>query len=222
MCEKCGGSGVIQDDDGSVQECPLCRVSYLRQISGLMEHEWSVNLKGLDPVWGEDTARLRNYAKQVIGRELTWLAILGPSGNGKTHALMAIVNAFTEQGIPARYYTFADLLAYVRQGFGEDARIHAEARIDQLIEVPVLALDEADKFNETGWAQEMVFRLIDRRWRLARAKPGAGRRITVFAMNAEPEEGYLQSRLLDASVGVVTRIYSADVRTTLPPEEPDF
>ncbi len=110
------------------------------------------------------------------------LAICGSVGNGKTHALKAIVNACISAGIEARYITMAELMAFVREAFSSTAPGDTDfGRISQIARVPVVCVDEMDKARFNDYAQEVQTHFFDVRYR------NADRLGTVGAWNGRPE-----------------------------------
>lgn len=218
MCDVCGGEGLVKVDDGfAACKCVLVKKWFAQ--SGLMEHEQDISLDRLQADWGPDTANMLSQVAQVMNAQRMWLCMIGSSGVGKTTALMAITNFFCGRGIAARYYPLPDLFAFLKDGFNNDA-YSFEARIDLLMKIPVLCIDEFDKQYKTEWANQELYRLVDRRWRLAQAARGQAV-ITVFAMNREPEDEYIRSRLMDRNFPAV-KVYSPDARLTLPAQHQFF
>ena len=93
----------------------------------------------------------------------TFLTLMGPSDNGKTHLLIAICRNWLSQGKLARYAFVPLLLDELRAGFNQNSDGSYEDRWQKFLNVPLLALDDLGTENPTPWAQEHLDTLIDYR-----------------------------------------------------------
>jgi DNA replication protein DnaC len=80
----------------------------------------------------------------------------------------------------------------------------------------ILFLDELDKVNDTAWAQEQMFSLLDRRYQMAVREEA----LTIIASNSSTDalDGYLKSRLHDRRIGQVVHLDGKDGRQVVPDE----
>ena len=94
--------------------------------------------------------------------------------------------ATSGQGVT--YASVPDLLRFVRRGFKDGA---ADERLDALMRVDVLVLDDLGAENLTAWAAEQLFVLLNARYLADRA--------TVLTSNDRPEAlpARLQSRIAE-------------------------
>lgn len=120
----------------------------------------------------------------------------GSSGQAKTLLLKIAVATATRAGMRARYVDLRDVLQNLRASFQREYHNDEfSARMKDWIDIPVLALDEIDKCNDTPWAREQVFYLVDKRY------TGAVRQtsLTILAGNQIGDEmaSYISSRLHD-------------------------
>lgn len=129
-----------------------------------LEEEWSQMWDSLEAAGGhvahlEETVEIcRQYAAAPAG----WLVLVGPTGTGKTHLAAAIVHARLEALEPATIISFPRLLSFLKRGFNNDARDFDE-RFDKVLQYPLLCLDDIGAENETGWAAEKLFEIVDYR-----------------------------------------------------------
>ena len=88
-------------------------------------------------------------------------------------------------------------------------------RIDWWTGREVLFLDEFDKSNETPWALERKFQIVDRCYQRAIREES----LTVIASNRGDDEvdGYIRSRLQDRRLGPVIYLDGPDARKVMPP-----
>jgi len=102
------------------------------------------------------------YAEQPHG----WLYACGPCGAGKSHLAAAIANTVATSGQGVTYASVPDLLRFVRRGFGDGA---ADERLDALMQIDVLILDDLGAEYLTAWAAEQLFVLLNARYLADRA-----------------------------------------------------
>lgn len=102
------------------------------------------------------------FARQPEGR---WLVMYGPKGNGKSHLASAIANYLIEEKrVPVLFLTAPDLLNSLRQSLNEEGNYYALLNV--ACEAPVLILDDLGAERLSDWADEILFLVIDRRYRL--------------------------------------------------------
>jgi len=148
-----------------------------------------------------------------LDRPVGTLVIHGTSGNAKTVALQACVNALVGVGMEAVYITAFDLISYIRDAFTDTCDIKNASAYDRIVRfgtVPFLAIDELDKVKWTPWVEEQITDLIDRRYRLAQDQKAG----TMLAMNGDPRDlpVWIYSRL---SQGEIIKNDDSDLRPYL-------
>ena len=143
----------------------------------------------------------RRYSDEPRG----WLLILGGYGVGKTHLAAAIANACLGRGLPATFLNVPDLLDYLRATFGPSLEETYSQRFDQLLDAPLLILDDLGTQNATPWAEEKLFQLLNHRY-LARLP-------TVITTNLALDD--LDPRLS-------SRLADMDLVRKLPIDTPDY
>jgi DNA replication protein DnaC len=126
----------------------------------------------------------QHYAAQHSG----WLYLCGPCGAGKSHLAAAIAHTVATSGQGVTYASVPDLLRFVRRGFGEHT---ADERLDALLAIDVLILDDLGAEYLTVWAAEQLFVLLNARYLAERA--------TVLTSNDRPDAlpARLQSRIAE-------------------------
>lgn len=211
VCPTCSGVGHFQQDlpiadpnFGRLAPCPDCNVpkqiaqiqSRLEQASGLLDYERGLTLRDFY-VRGDSSLQVLEALRQMLAEPYGMLTLWGRPGNGKTLALHILTNEFLARGQTAMYMRLADLFDYLREGYDDAAKENAERRYQQVMQCKFLALDEVDKPRLTPWAEEMLFKLMDDRYRWGRAT-GTEQRHTALALNKEPLTAlpnYVYSRL---------------------------
>jgi DNA replication protein DnaC len=146
----------------------------------------------------------------LLEQQCGWLTLAGGYGVGKSMLLYATLNHLSaDYGLHGRYLTAPDLLTQLRDGIGETTGI--SGRLKELIDMPVLAVDELDKFNPTEFAAEKLFQLFNERYQ------ARGRTITLLGFNADRASRippFLRSRIADARFRLVM-LQGRDLRRVL-------
>ncbi len=170
----------------------------LQDVSELTTDERAYRLDGIVITGRPDTKAMVQACYEMVDQRASMLTFWGNSGNGKSVALIATVNEFLDKGVPGIYIPSYDMLNWIQDAINEKGEIKSETayvRLERLKSVRVLAVDELQGFNNTGWRLEQLRNLIDRRWRDGLD----GKSFTLFAMNEEPDrlEYRIHSRLKD-------------------------
>jgi DNA replication protein DnaC len=94
------------------------------------------------------------------------LAVLGPTGTGKTYIAMALARLLlTDDHVPVTIVTAADLMAALRPSAVSE---HANLELMALAVAPVMVLDDLGSERMSDWTEEQLYRLADERSRNAR------------------------------------------------------
>jgi DNA replication protein DnaC len=223
VCEVCGGVGFVRLDVpvsdprfGKLMRCP-CKAQEdalrLQRLSGLTDVERKLTLASIGTAGRPATAAMVQACADFLLSPFGSLTIHGTSGNAKTVALQACVNALVSVGVEAVYITAFDLIGYIRDAFNEKKEVKSESAYDRMVRfgtVSFLAIDELDKVKQTDWIIEQITDLIDRRYRLGQD----GKAGTMIAMNGDPRDlpTWIYSRL---SQGVIVENNDSDLRPHL-------
>lgn len=144
------------------------------------------------------------FAKDPSG----WLVIYGPVGNGKSHLAAAIANYLRhERSIAVLFLTVPSLLESLRTAI-RTSNGHDEygPLLISALDAPVLILDDFGAQRVTDWAEEVLFLILDHRYRLETP--------TVVITNPPLKEApaRLRSRLMDRRLSVVVCNPAPDYR----------
>ncbi|MDF1565313.1 MAG: ATP-binding protein [Deltaproteobacteria bacterium] len=89
------------------------------------------------------------------------ISLVGDVGRGKTHLAAAMVNALHRQGVKVLFAYVPDLIADFRAGISKGT---VEDLAEEVMQVPVLVLDDIGAERATEWVQELIPRIINRRY----------------------------------------------------------
>jgi len=177
------------------------RVERVKAVSDLGPGEIKKRLS--DIAESPQNAAMLTAAREMVNTPYGWLYIWGGPGNAKTDALQAIVNELNFSGKgPAVYSTFSEVLDFMRQGYGDKAKLDYHERFQRLKMVKALAIDEMDKARRTEFAEEFRFNFLDDRYRSAIREET----VTIFAGNTDPaklEVDPIYDRIRDGRFKVV-------------------
>lgn len=214
-CPQCKGFGWVRLDVprgdpefGELQRCQVCGGDYSQWLAkhcGLEDRELRYHLQDWTiPNLPRDLQAQREQAREELSRaieeQVGLLTFWGDYGAGKTFALQITVNELRLQGVESLYAPFPSVLSHLRSLY--DLSQSTSSYWQRLLSVPVLALDEVDRFNATSWAKEKLWELADTRYRRRRSH------LTLVATNRDVKErlptseplGYLLSRLREGKI----------------------
>lgn len=204
-CRICNGSGFVSSDApvgspdfGRIKPCPNRFMTAMRNGAtryGLIADEveqltWDMILPDINTA-GDVIPRVKSM---IDANGLVFL--YGSNGLAKSLILKIAVAECLRNGKQAVYCNMVDLISNIRAAFDTNKpSSEAEMRLDFWQSVPVLAIDEFNRLNETPWVVEQRFSLLDARYNQAIRQKS----FTIIASNTPPEsqEDYLRSRLRD-------------------------
>lgn len=190
--------------------CPDCESGRARATawSGLPDEARGLRLTTLRQRPEQATAV--QAVAQFVVEPRGWLTFAGGYGTGKTTLIYAALGHLADVGVYGRYTTAPELLAHLRDALRDhDGRAHSE-RLERLKTVPVLAVDELDKYRSTEYAEEAMFQLFDHRYRERRTLA------TLIGYNRDRGDRippFLASRIRDGRFRLV-ELDGADLRPT--------
>jgi len=182
---------------------------------GILETESVLTWNSIKPGIS-DGAKGVEVVKPAYERGWGMVFLWGTWGQGKTLlGKIATATAYRD-GKSCAYANMSAVLNDIRLAFDEKENKTTDLlrRMDWWNSRQVLFIDELDKVNDTPWAQEQIFILLDQRYQLAVRESA----LTIVASNSSTDEldGYLKSRLHDRRVGQVVSLNGKDGRQVVP------
>jgi len=219
VCAKCRGAGYTRlnvpyghPEFGKAQMCE-CRkaVKKIAQQQALLELSGLVGLKRFGAVsfetFHDHLPGCREAKRQAVAYAAAptgWLAILGPYGCGKTHLAVSVARRRVEVGDTVLVLPVPDLLDHLRGAFSSESGQSYDERFEQMKRVDLLVLDDYGAQNETPWANEKLFQLLNHRYNSA-----ASTVITSNNMGLVGVDPRIQSRLRDRELVMSVRMEEA-------------
>ncbi|MFH1141973.1 MAG: ATP-binding protein, partial [Chloroflexota bacterium] len=138
------------------------RLDWLRDELALRMTFDSFNPRGnrADATGQESLERALRAAKVFAQDPSGWLLFAGPTGCGKTHLAVAIVNARKSQGKPGLFAFVPDLLDYLRFSFSPQSPVTYDQVFEEVRTAPLLVLDDLGAQSSTPWAEEKLYQII--------------------------------------------------------------
>lgn len=227
-CKRCNGFGYVQSEryNNHWFVCPCtidAREKYLGGVApkidysriGISESEIDLSWDLVKPEYS-DGIKAVDVVRPALERGHGMIFLWGAYGQAKTLIGKILIATAYRAGKRASYANVAGVLDDIRLAFDEREHKTTELikRMEYWISRDVLFLDELDKTNNTDWAQERMFQLLDQRYARAIREEA----LTVIASNKSDDEldGYLSSRLNDNRVGPVVHLNGPDARRIMP------
>lgn len=183
-CPICGGLGVIKldvpidnADFGKLHRCPnrparadaehlerLKKISNLGAFAHKTFHNFDTQREGYSQHENHALYFALQNAQRFAEHLNGWLLLQGGYGCGKTHLAAAIANDRLQRGETVIFVTAPDLLDHLRQSYQADGGDSYSASFDRLRAVSLLILDDLGTENQSEWAKEKLFQLLNHRY----------------------------------------------------------
>lgn len=171
-------------------------VRELFSISELGERFEESNFTNFDSRPGAETAEkiAKYYADNFEEFGLESILLWGVPGNGKSHLAAAVHNQLRKQGKVVVFVSMPDLLNKIKATFNKGNNESEQQILKALNICDLLIIDDIGAEKTSDWVQEIVFLIIDNRYR--RNKP------VMATSNLEPKQlaGQIGRRSYDRMV----------------------
>lgn len=177
------------------------QINRLFSISHMGERLETATFKNFIQRDGTESAFVEclKYAKE-FGQRKESLLIWGNYGNGKSHLAAAVANSLRTFEKTVVFCSVPELLARIRSTFNKAKDSESEHEImNALLKCDLLILDDIGSEKPTEWVADVLFRIIDGRYRKEAH--------VFYTSNLKPS-------LLEERLG--GRIYDRILETTLP------
>lgn len=135
------------------------------RLPGVPERRLGNTFVGFDLTRSPEMLAAYEQCERVAQRE-SWCAFLvGPPGNGKTHLAIAALAAW--KGSVSPFWKVPDFLVWLRAKFSDVTC--GVALVEQAVDnygltAALTVFDDYGAHNPTGWAEEQMYRILDRRY----------------------------------------------------------
>lgn len=152
-------------DPGEVLRVVLAEEAAGRDAAGLANRRRRAGFptgKTFDS-WDTDASSVPTATEQAL-RSLEWirraenLAVVGPSGTGKSHLLEALGHAAVDDGLTVTWFNIQDLGQLVRRHRVDDS---VDKAIQRVIRADLIVIDDIGLLPVPDDAAEALFRVID-------------------------------------------------------------
>lgn len=191
-CPRCSGQGVYRQavltcEEDSLQEIEEMLSCDCHQRPAMLWRKANLpagrfdRLTLADLEWDRlEPPEAATAVRDFAGHLEVWLAegmglmLTGNVGTGKTHLAVGLIKLACGLGIEARFLTMSELLEAIKATYDrkrEPSRWRGGGRapgeaglLDELAELPLLALDDLGAENPTSWTRDRLYTLINRRY----------------------------------------------------------
>jgi DNA replication protein DnaC len=124
---------------------------------------------------------VKNHVVQFVNGDTISLVLLGKTGTGKTHLMIAALKALTREGKSALYTTERKIYREIHESYQGRRDLPSESQIiDKYSNVDVLGIDEIGRSSWTEHESQTLYEIIDNR--------SMNCKQTIMAGNIGPED----------------------------------
>jgi len=179
VCPKCGGTGFIITEHGSISGAAACECrtkgivdarAGRSQIPPLYEKASFDNF--IVPGPENPTARrelttvllaVKQFVRDFPSKNRPGLMLIGETGAGKTHLAVAALHEIIAKGFQGLFCNYVTLLQSIREGYDEISNISDKGAYKTALEAPVLLIDDLGAHRVTAWVEDTINTLLTHR-----------------------------------------------------------
>jgi len=197
-CDRCGGTGfeiVSRDGREFAQPCACRRpdsggagLAAACRIPPRYEHcTFATFEPGAHPTARSAVTDCMRFCAgyPYLGRtdEGVGLLFMGPSGVGKTHLAVAVLQELaTTKGARGQFWDFHSLIREIKNSYNPETRTTELQVLEPVIDIDVLLLDDLGAWKLTDWMLDTLFYILNGRYMAKRSTL-----ITTNFQDAPPE-----------------------------------
>jgi DNA replication protein DnaC len=224
-CPLCKGTGwkLIARQDGAGNMAVACECGLEERAEKVMERaripkkyancdfeSYETDLVGAGP-WTSEHARSMKQAKLTVqgfvrdypGVDDRGLLLMGRSGVGKTHLVIAALKELIKRGHSGYFCEYGAMLREVQASYRPDSEATELNILDPVLHAEVLVIDDLGTIKPSDWVRDIVGYILNKRY-VDGSQDLSGRRCTLITTNYFDEMESKQEIATDPSGRPVT------------------